>query len=91
MPKETHTTAAYHHERAAKSHRAAAQQISTGAHAASLQHSAEAVEHSAKLDTPLCQQITNDQAVISTDETIIGSPAPAFATGASDPISRPCP
>src|SRR6266478_4845368 len=50
MPKELHTTAAYHHERAAKSHRAAAQQSGTGAHESSQQHADAALEHSARAD-----------------------------------------
>jgi hypothetical protein len=32
MPKDAHTTAAYHHERAAKSHRAVVEQSNKGAH-----------------------------------------------------------
>jgi hypothetical protein len=50
MPKEAHTSAAYHHERAAKSHRAAAQQTSIGAHDACQEHADSALEHSTKAD-----------------------------------------
>ena len=50
MPKDAHTTAAYHHERAAKSHRAAAQQSNNGAHEACEQHAVTACDHAAKAD-----------------------------------------
>jgi hypothetical protein len=50
MPKDSHTTAAYHHERAAKSHRAAAAQSSVGAHEACEQHAVTACDHSTKAD-----------------------------------------
>ena len=50
MPKDAHTTAAYHHERAAKSHRAAAEQSHQGAHAACEEHALTACGHSAKAD-----------------------------------------
>ena len=48
MPKDAHTTAAYHHERAAKSHRAAAAQSQKGDHEACVQLAAIACDHSAK-------------------------------------------
>jgi hypothetical protein len=50
MPKDAHTTAAYHHERAAKSHRAAAEQSNRGAHEACEQHAVTACGHSTKAD-----------------------------------------
>jgi hypothetical protein len=50
MPKESHTTAAYHHERAAKSHRAAALESNRGAHDACVEHAAIACGHSVKAD-----------------------------------------
>ena len=50
MPKDAHTTAAYHHERAAKSHRAAAEQSNQGAHAACEEHALTACGHSTKAD-----------------------------------------
>ena len=48
MPKDAHTSAAYHHERAAKSHRTAAQQSNNGAHEACEQHAVTACDHAAK-------------------------------------------
>ena len=50
MPREAHTTAAYHHERAAKSHRAAAEHSHRGDHAACAEHALTACAHSAKAD-----------------------------------------
>jgi hypothetical protein len=50
MPKDAHTSAAYHHERAAKSHRAAAEQSNKGAHEACEQHGVTACAHSTKAD-----------------------------------------
>jgi hypothetical protein len=50
MPRDAHTTAAYHHERAAKSHRAAAEQSNQGAHAACEEHALTACSHSTKAD-----------------------------------------
>lgn len=50
MPRDAHTTAAYHHERAAKSHRAAAEQSNHGAHAACEDHALTACGHSTKAD-----------------------------------------
>jgi hypothetical protein len=50
MPRDAHTTAAYHHERAAKSHRAAAEQSNQGAHAACAEHALTACGHSTKAD-----------------------------------------
>ena len=50
MPKDAHTSAAYHHERAAKSHRAAAEQSHKGAHESCEQHAAAACDHSTKAD-----------------------------------------
>jgi len=50
MPKDTHTTAAYHHERAAKSHRSAALERDRGAHDACVEHAAIACGHSTKAD-----------------------------------------
>ena len=50
MPRDAHTTAAYHHERAAKSHRAAAEHASKGAHEACEQHAVTACEQSTKAD-----------------------------------------
>lgn len=50
MPREAHTTAAYHHERAAKSHRAAAEQSNQGAHAACEEHALTACGHSTKAE-----------------------------------------
>jgi hypothetical protein len=50
MPKDAHTTAAYHHERAAKSHRAAAGQSNAGAHDVCEQHAVAACGHSVKAD-----------------------------------------
>ena len=50
MPRDAHTTAAYHHERAAKSHRAAAEQSTKGAHEACSEHALTACGHSAKAD-----------------------------------------
>ena len=50
MPKDAHTTAAYHHERAAKSHRVAAEQSNKGAHEACEQHAVTACAHAAKAD-----------------------------------------
>jgi hypothetical protein len=50
MPRDAHTTAAYHHERAAKSHRAAAEQSNQGAHAACEEHALTACGHSTKAD-----------------------------------------
>lgn len=50
MPKDSHISAAYHHERAAKSHRAAAEQSNKGAHDACAQHAATACDHSIKAD-----------------------------------------
>jgi hypothetical protein len=50
MPRDAHTTAAYHHERAAKSHRAAAEQSNQGAHAACEEHAFTACGHSVKAD-----------------------------------------
>ncbi len=50
MPKDAHTSAAYHHERAAKSHRAAAEQSNKGAHDACLEHAGNACGHSIKAD-----------------------------------------
>jgi hypothetical protein len=50
MPKDAHTSAAYHHERAAKSHRAAAEQSNKGAHDACLEHAVSASSHSTKAD-----------------------------------------
>lgn len=48
MPKESHTTAAYHHERVAKSHRAAALESNRGAHDACVEHAVIACGHSVK-------------------------------------------
>ncbi len=50
MPKEAHTTAAYHHERAAKSHRAAAEQSNKGEHHACEEHALTACGHSTKAE-----------------------------------------
>jgi hypothetical protein len=50
MPKDAHTSAAYHHERAAKSHRAAAEQSNKGAHDACVEHAGSACGHSTKAD-----------------------------------------
>jgi hypothetical protein len=50
MPRDAHTTAAYHHERAAKSHRAAAEQSTKGAHEACEEHALTACGHSTKAD-----------------------------------------
>jgi len=50
MPKDAHTTAAYHHERAAKSHRAAAEQSNKGAHEACEQLAVTACGHAIKAD-----------------------------------------
>jgi hypothetical protein len=50
MPKEAHTTAAYHHERAAKSHRAAAEQSHQGDHQACEEHALTACGHSTKAE-----------------------------------------
>ena len=50
MPKEAHTTAAYHHERAAKSHRAASEQSNKGDHQACAEHALTACAHSTKAD-----------------------------------------
>jgi hypothetical protein len=50
MPKDAHTTAAYHHERAAKSHRAAVEQSNKGAHEVCVEHAVTACGHSAKAD-----------------------------------------
>lgn len=50
MPKDSHISAAYHHERAAKSHRAAAEHSNKGAHDACTEHAVIAVGHSVKAD-----------------------------------------
>jgi hypothetical protein len=50
MPKEAHTTAAYHHERAAKSHRAAAEQSHQGDNQACEEHALTACGHSTKAE-----------------------------------------
>jgi hypothetical protein len=50
MPKDSHISAAYHHERAAKSHRAAAEQSNKGAHDACVEHAVMACSHSTKAD-----------------------------------------
>jgi len=50
MPRDAHTTAAYHHERAAKSHRAAAEQSNQGAHQSCEEHALTACGHSTKAD-----------------------------------------
>ena len=50
MPRDAHTTAAYHHERAAKSDRAAAEQSNQGAHQACEEHALTACGHSTKAD-----------------------------------------
>ena len=50
MPKDSHISAAYHHERAAKSHRAAAEQSNKGAHDACVEHAGIACGHSTKAD-----------------------------------------
>ncbi len=50
MPKDSHISAAYHHERAAKSHRAAAEQSNKGAHDACVEHALTACGHSTRAD-----------------------------------------
>jgi hypothetical protein len=50
VPKNSHTSAAYHHERAAKSHRAAALESGRGAHNACVEHAVIACGHSIKAD-----------------------------------------
>jgi hypothetical protein len=50
MPKDAHTTAAYHHERAAKSHRSAAGESGRGAHGACAEHAVAACGHSTRAE-----------------------------------------
>jgi len=70
MPRDAHTSAAYHHERAAKSHRAAAEQSNQGAHAACEEHALTACGHSTKADE--ASKLALDKSVQRTKSVAVG-------------------
>ena len=71
MPRDTHISAAYHHERAAKSHRAAAEQSNQGAHAACEEHAVTACSHSSKADE--ASKMALDKSVQRTKSMPVGT------------------
>jgi hypothetical protein len=71
MPRDAHTTAAYHHERAAKSHRAAAEQSHQGAHAACAEHALTACGHSTKADE--ASKLAHEKSVERAKPTPVGA------------------
>ena len=71
MPKDAHTTAAYHHERAAKSHRAAAEQSHQGAHDACEQHAVTACGHSTKADE--ASKAALEKSILRAKSSLVGS------------------
>lgn len=71
MPKESHTTAAYHHERAAKSHRAAALESSRGAHDACVEHAVIACGHSVKAEE--ASKLAHQKSVQRTQSTSLAA------------------
>ena len=71
MPKTSHTTAAYHHERAAKSHRAAALQSDRGAHDACLEHAVIACGHSTRADE--ASKLAHEQSVERTTSAAVAA------------------
>jgi len=70
MPRDAHTTAAYHHERAAKSHRAAAEQSNQGDHQACEEHALTACGHSTKADE--ASKLAHEKSVQRTKSVPVG-------------------